>query len=479
MEVFIMDYSLLGLSSSGTSTLNNDLIEKIKAAETKAKIDPLQKKIDNIISTDENNIGELLKFDKIKTKLSELKDSLKMFDLYNQDNVFNNNKITTKGLSGVFEAISNLSSIKEGDVSINVTSLAQKNVIQSNHITNKDEVIQTNSGSFDIVLNNLKKNNGLPLTYNVGNKTYNQLVEEINKDGFIDASLEEVDLGVFRMVLKSKSSGELNSFSISNVSNSIIENNSSIIGLTTSENNVLKAKDLNVVVDGVSIISKENKINIETLGVSFNANDLGESSISIKNNKLENISKVLSDFKDKYNSLIEEVNSDIYSDKSIMNDKSGIKTILSDIKNSLFQGYQNESELSLFSLGVGFTKEGFIEIDEIELNKVISNASKVGNEDLLKSIETLFLGTAESEGFGTSLKSKIDNMFFANGMVDLIDSGIEKNKKTLIETMKKEQEKLDKKYQDMANQFVEYNSIITKMQSGFAGMKAMMESEMS
>ena len=94
-----MANGVLGLGSGQASALNSDLIEKLKTAERKSAVEPIEKRITNIT-------GEKETFSTVKTKVSELLESIKPFDLFVSGGVtaFGQKSATTSGDPVTFEA---------------------------------------------------------------------------------------------------------------------------------------------------------------------------------------------------------------------------------------------------------------------------------------------------------------------------------------------------------------------------------------
>ncbi len=94
-----MANGVLGLGSGQAASLNSDLIEKLKTAERKSTVEPIETKITNIT-------GEKETFSSIKTKVSELLEAIKPFDLFVSGGVtaFGQKSATTSGDSVTFDA---------------------------------------------------------------------------------------------------------------------------------------------------------------------------------------------------------------------------------------------------------------------------------------------------------------------------------------------------------------------------------------
>ena len=117
---------VLGLGSGQASALNSDLIEKLKTAEWKSAVEPIETKITNIT-------GEKETFATINSKVKELLASIKPFDLFVSSgvNAFEQKSATTSGDSVTFDAV-DLKALKKGFTTVSVSQLAQKDVYQSN-----------------------------------------------------------------------------------------------------------------------------------------------------------------------------------------------------------------------------------------------------------------------------------------------------------------------------------------------------------
>ena len=120
-----MANGVLGLGSGQAASLNSDLIDKLKTAERKSTVAPLETKIENIAT-------EKTTFSSISTKVSELLAAIKPFDLFVSGGVtaFEQKTATTSGDSATFDA-ADVTKLQKGFTSVKVTSLAQKDVYQS------------------------------------------------------------------------------------------------------------------------------------------------------------------------------------------------------------------------------------------------------------------------------------------------------------------------------------------------------------
>ena len=229
-----MAEGILGLGSGQASALNSDLIEKLKTAERKSTVEPYETKLENI--TTEKEV-----FANIETKVSELLEAIKPFDLFVSGGVsaFEQKSATTSGDSVTFDA-ADVKSLNKGFTSVEVTQLAQKDVYQSNtfNAATKDKAI--NQGYLVI--------NGEP--FDTTNKTYEQLATEITAKTGMNAAVEQVGSDSYRLVIKSEETGLDNKLTISGAAADVLNFNGTD-PITGTTNHILEAKNLNAKVDGV------------------------------------------------------------------------------------------------------------------------------------------------------------------------------------------------------------------------------------
>ncbi|MFA6683785.1 MAG: flagellar cap protein FliD N-terminal domain-containing protein, partial [Arcobacteraceae bacterium] len=128
-----MATGILGLGTSGSAGLSQELIDKLKEAEKKAKVEPIETKL-------ETWDKELEKFGEIEAKINELFASVKTLDLFNSTgtNAFEQIVANTSGTSAIFEAV-DTSLLNEGMTTINVTQLAKRDVYQTEIFTSASD----------------------------------------------------------------------------------------------------------------------------------------------------------------------------------------------------------------------------------------------------------------------------------------------------------------------------------------------------
>jgi len=445
-----MAEGILGLGSSGSTSLNQELIDKLKAAEAKAKVDIYDTKL-------EDWDKELETLDNINLKINELLTTVDQFDLYRATpNAFEQVTASTTGTSAVFDAV-DVAGLEAGTNTVTISQLAQKDVYQSNILTdangnNVDPTAIVPDGTISIGVA------GTTYDFTTNGLTYDELATEINNNTKLNASVEQVGDNEYRLVIKSTDTGLDNALTITQTDLDL--------GLEDSANKVLSAQNMLANVDGIDYNVSSNTLTIQG-NLTMTALELGTSTISIQ----EDNSTILPGIKDivtKYNELLTLVDTELYSADSAVSDTGTLKLIMDSIKDSLFGTYGANDDLSVFNYGFSLDSQtGEIVIDEEVLGEAIAN-----NPD---DIEAMFVGVAEKPGIGTRLKEYLDALDGYDGLMTNYGESMTEKKTELEEDKKIAQEALDEKYNQMALQFASYTAMITQMENSFSGMKLMID----
>ena len=446
-----MAEGILGLGSGQASALNSDLIEKLKTAERKSTVEPYETKLENITTEKEA-------FSNIETKVSELLEAIKPFDLFVSGGVsaFEQKSATTSGDSVTFDA-ADVKSLNKGFTSVEVTQLAQKDVYQSNTFNAATKDTAINQG--DLVINGE--------TFDTTNKTYEQLATEITAKTGMNAAVEQVGSDSYRLVIKSEETGLDNKLTISGAAADVLNFNGTD-PITGTTNHILEAKNLNAKVDGVRYDVASNSITVD--GLKITANKEGTSTINVVEDTTE-VETQMQNFITKYNELVALVDSEAYNADSKIADKSAIRDIVNQIKTKLFGSYGENGDKSVFNFGIELAKDGGLSLDSKKFNEAVQND--------IAGLKDLFLGSAENKGLGTLLKETLDEMKFSGGVLNTYESSMTSREKTLNDEKDKAEEALNKKYELLALQFSSYGAIINQMEASFSGLKMLIQQSTS
>ena len=436
-----MANGVLGLGAGQAASLNSDLIEKLKTAERKSAVAPIEAKIEKMVKEKET-------FSTIEKKVAELLESIKPFDLFVSGAVtaFEQKSATTSGDSVTFDA-ADVKALKKGFTSVDIKTLAQKDVYQTNDVTGvqKDQVI----GKGDLIVNGQ--------VFKTDNLTYKQLADEINTKEGMSASLEQVGTDSYRLVIKSKESGLDNALLITGDAKSAL-------GLDVTENHKQTAQNMKATVDGVEYNVSSNSLVVD--GLKISANKAGISTINVTEDNSQ-IEAQMKNFVDKYNELVALIETQTLGSDSSLNDRSSIKGIVNQIKDKLFGSYGAAGDKSVFNFGIELDKFGGLSIDSKKFNEAVQKD--------MAGLKDLFVGSAEKKGLGTVLKETLDTMKFVGGVLNSYDAAMKTREKLLNENKEKAEKSLDVKYQQLALQFSSYGALINQMESSFSGLKLMIQ----
>ena len=442
---------ILGLGSSGSVDLSSELITKLKTAESKSVLDP-------ITTNKEDTQAELDALAEIQTMVSELLDLVDDFDLYTSGtNIFDEITATTSGSSVTFDA-ADTSKLNPGTISVTVEQLAQKDVYQSNTISDITSTI-TNGGTLSI------KVGDTTYYFDTTGKSYEDLVEEMSYYSKLDVNLEKVNNTDYRMIVKGTESGTANAVTIS-------QSGTTNLGFNDTGNHVLTAQNMEATIDGVDYDVSSNKLTMES-GLIIQAVSTGDSSISMERDTSTIVTRI-SDIATKYNDLVDLIDSYTLGDEdtaATISDSSTLKSMMSGIKEILFDSYGLNNEESMFKYGISFDSDGYMNVNTTTLTTAVTD-----NYDDLRE---LFVGYAEKEGLGTRLKTYLDSLDSSTGLLTTYEDRLNTYIDTLSDDYDTASEKLDEKYTAMATQFAAYTVLITQMENAFASLKLLIDTSTS
>ncbi len=287
--------------------------------------------------------------------------------------------------------------------------------------------------------------------------TYKQLADKLNEMS-LSTSIENTsrnnNQNEYRIIIKSPESGLENKINFSG--------DTSTLGLDLESNNVLKAKDSLIKVDGVEYLNSSNNLIVN--GLKINAIKEGISTIDIKEDS-NSIIEEMKNFTKKYNELNELLNKAIYDQSSNIEDKSSLRNISSILKDQLFGN--GNSNISIFSIGFSLNeKSGNLEFNEKEFEKVLST-----DKDKIKD---LFVGVPENKGIGTLLDETISISGVTKSLLDY-DINILTRETKLKQEKEETSKMIENKYSQLAVQFAAYGVMINQMEMSFSGLKSIIK----
>jgi len=447
------DYSNINAfsNSDAVGALNGSLITKLRQAEEKAVLQPIE---DDLEEWDQ----ELEKITEITEKTNDLLTSLSSLDLYTTtNNAFEQFSASNSGTSAIFNAV-DTTNLTDGVINVNITQLAYRDVYQSDTFSDETALVSGGQDSGDKITLTI---NGTDYDFSTVGETYDSLAYNINQNENFIASVEQVGDSSYRLIIKSAQTGTSNAISISQTGVDL--------GLETSSNHILTAQNLQATVDGVSYDIASNTISLSN-GISITAVDEGESSLSIQRDT-SMIVTALNNFVEKYNDLVDIIDGEVYNAESPIYDKSTLSMFLSSIKSKLYGDYGSDSDKNIFNYGFSLDKQGHLSIDADTLGDKLTQD--------FDGLKELFIGTAENEGLGTQLQDYVYDQTQSSGLLGSYIDAMSDRKTALEEERDDTIETLDAKYGLLADQFIKYGAIIAQMETTFNSLKMMIEQSYS
>lgn len=442
---------VLGLGSAGAGGLTADVIERLKAEDVEAQVDPIERRI-------EDWDIEVEQFGAIEAKITELLESAKKFDLFSSgENVFEQIFATTTGTSVSFDA-TDTSNLTPGTIGVTINQLAQKSVFQvDTPIMDKNNVITTDANSSITI----QIGTSAPKTFDTTGKTYDELVTEMNRTTGLDVSLEETSTGSYTLVIKSQETGTANGLTITQ--------SGTTLGNIEEK---LPAKDMSAVIDGIDYTSASNKVVLQS-GLTITALATGDSSVEIQRDTA-GIEVAFRELITNYNDLVDLIEKNTLNADSQIQDTATVRSILSTIKDAFFgttYGTPPSGELtsdkSMLNYGLSVDASGYLLLDSTIFNEAI-----VEDYDTLKSI---LVGPAENEGIGTKIKKYADDLDSFNGLLTSYGNSLSTRRDSLEIEKEKAVTFLDDKYNQLASQFAAYTGIISQFENSFNGLKLIID----
>ena len=472
-----MANGVLGLGN-GASALNSELIDTLKEAERVSKVSPIETAIESWDKEKEAISG-------IQSKVDALMAAIKPLDLFASggSNAFNQIAANSSGDSVLFDA-EDLNALKAGTTTIKVNSLAKQDIFQTNvftditsHVTSTPVTDPVTVPIVDDLIINGEK-------FSTADKSYEELVKEINANENFEASIEQVGTDQFRIVIKSKELGSDNKLTITDTTG-VLGLDLTGAGEANENNYVQEATNMTAVINGIDYDLPTNDIKLSNgLNITAMKVDTADTSSTISISKDNSgIEKVLTDFANAYNELVIAVEVELYSADTVIDDKAALRSMMEGIKNFLFKPYGKDqddddnyiNDKSIFNYGFQLGKDGSLNVDSEILNKAIS--------DDYQGLQDLFIGTAatQARGLGTQLKEHIDFAINSStgGILSTYENHMDTRKKSLEEDKEKAIESLDNKYEQLAVEFASYNGVINSFSSSFSALEMMIQQSVS
>lgn len=397
--------SQLGVGSG--NILSWDTIDKLKEADTKAMVKPLETKI-------QDNLTKQKDLTAITTLLSTFKGSVSNLT---GDNTYLKRDANATGSNSVSVSVS--AGVAEQNMNLSVQQLASQDSFQSKTFGSRTESVFDTDVSFGISID------GKDYVINADSTTtLEQLAEKINEatEGKVQAKILNVGGDEpFRMIIQSAQTGEANKidfYSIQSTTGGSATNTSddstlkalgfyfdkatASNGATDSHGNTIMrltlkqpdklsedekknagsqistAQDAKFKYNGIDITRSSNTIDDLILGVNLTLNKVDKDGETTNVNITQSTEGIMEDIKamvESYNSLMNNINeaTKYDSETGLAGTFQGVREITSITTelNKIINGVSKDGK-SLADFGITLTKDGLLTLDSSILNDMIN-----------------------------------------------------------------------------------------------------------
>lgn len=311
------------------------------------------------------------------------------------------------------------------------------------------------------------------VTLNVAADTkLSELVTLINNDtnnpGITASVINDGSTDPYRFILRADSTGEDYRINVTDqVPDIILEEKQ---GAAAASLNAL------VTVDGIDYERQTNSFSDIMTGVTLTLNQAGTSSVSVAGNT-ENIKTLIMDLVTAFNDVVQEINSNVDYDEDeeefgVLADSTlrNLPYELQNLMTSTIKADSDKSITTMFDLGMEFERDGTISLDESVLNEAIANNAA--------DIQEFFLGDDDNDitGMADLVNERLRTITTLAGQVQGEKEAAQEKIDALELQIESEVERLDKKYELMAKQFIELDRYMNQMTSISSFLSSQFES---
>ncbi len=441
-----MSISSLGV---GSGILTQDVLDQLRKADESGKLTPVTLSIAH-----ENDKKESFKL--VDERMTNFIDSVN--DIKSQS-VWNERTATVTSGSSI--SVSAVEKTDLQDFTIEVITLATKQIERSGAFTTATDVVDTAAGSFDISVGG---GTAVSINYSAG-ATLTDIKNLINNDisSPVNATIVQINSGEFRLFLNSSDTGASKDIKII-----------SFDGLDTKLTTefdlaaVRDAGDAAFTFNGEAFIRSSNKVDDLIVGLSMTLTDVGTSEVSITQDRTSIFDK-FDNFVSKYNESLTELNSltavsieaserGIFSNDSLI---KGLKRTMQDLLDSVGGGVG-----AIMDYGFDIDRDGKLSLDKTLLGEKFDAEPKntqafFSGGDFTKSDGSI----VSLSGVFSEIATRIESYTKTGAMLDSFSEGLTQKVSDLEERKLQVIARLDAKYEILKKQYTAYDLIINRINS--------------
>ena len=438
--------SSLGLGSSGA--LSADTIDKLKENDQKLQIDPIKAKIEN--TTQKTQAYDLI--NSLTLGLSASTDRLGGDLLY----LSRSTSVTGDGATVTAE-----DGVAPQSFTIDVTTLATKDIQQSSTFASKSDTIATADGTITISIDG--QDFDIDVTSTTTLEEFKNSINDIAGEK-VTANILNVAEGDYRLVVSSDETGDAQDITFTDAGGILN------VGVDFAETEVQNAVDASFKYNGIDFIRSSNTITDITVGVSITLLEEGKSATATVSQDTDELATELSTLTSAYNSLFKELSNTTTSDLDegtvgIFNGENTIKTLSREINKLLFQ--VDPQGNSIVNYGFELNQDGTLTFDEATFKTEFAKDPDAA-EKLFK-YETDTNGDV-TDGIFKKLDEYLDNQTKSDGLLSSFGTSLNNQVDALREEQVRAQELLDARYETMFLRFAAYDRIIGGLEQQFASL---------
>jgi flagellar hook-associated protein 2 len=455
----------------GSGVLTADIIDKLKEADKSAIVTPLDTKID--LNKQKQEAYSLL-----SSFMTTLKGSASALS---DDTIFAGKKVDVSGDAIVtVDAGTNVESF-----SLETTKLAQKHISQFSPVAAKDtQGVTGGNGTLTI--------SGVEIEY-TSSMTLQDLAQAITDAGGdkFSASILKTGEGAFNLIVSSKETGAANALTISDsVGGSLAT--TLMDPANDYDADLQEAQDAEFIYNGISMTRASNTIDDIAVGLNITLKKEGDVANVDISFETQNIVDEVQNFVDAYNELISNISDMTLANaetgqEGVFNNDSFVKSISRELGSMLSS--MNIGGQTLTGLGAETTnlagEPEMLYIFDVDQNGKLSvntaNLEKKLNDDP-EGMKELFSGAYDEDynptnGFFDLINNKLEEYTGSGKLLSNYETSLETEAKNLAQSRTSALESLNVRYDTMAARFAAYDAIISKINSQFASLQMMIDSE--
>ncbi|KAA6133092.1 flagellar filament capping protein FliD [Cupriavidus cauae] len=369
-----------------------------------------------------------------------------------------------------------------GTYSVNVTSLAQAQSLVGKNVASQTTAIGAGKITFEFG-ERQGYNEGTggytdPLGFTAdatrsktveikpGEDSLQSIRDAINKASVgVTASIVNDGSGTpYRLVLTSNSTGEKSSMRITADSPEL----TNLVGFdptqatqTSGMQETVRATNAKLAINGINVASQTNTVTDAAQGVTLTLNNIGGSSLTVTRDT-ESIRAGIQNFVTAYNNIQNTAKTLTSFDattgsSAALNGDSTLRSIQTRLRSMLNvpQPDGNGGTITLSEIGVAFTKDGTLTIDDGKLTKAI-------NEDL-GGITSMFSHTTGTGGFGKQITDAIDDLNETNGAIKVATDGLTDTLKDLEDRYTQVEDRVNATIDRYRAQFTQLDMLVSQL----------------